>query len=327
MDVTKRQFLFRTMLASAASAGMLSGHSGALAAVKKRTIPRRADAFKISVFSKSLHWLGIAEMADAVAEMGFDGIDLTVRSGGHVEPASVVTDLPKAVEIIRRKGLEVYMITTSITEPDHPYTAPILETAAKLGITHYRMGWIGYKPELSVEENLLSFKKRFKQLAQVNEQFGIQGNYQNHSGTSLGAPVWDLSQVLDATHSEWIGSQYDIVHATVEGAHAWQLGLELIKKHIKTIDIKDFDWAKKYSGWVVNPQPLGGGMVDFKTYLQLLKKYGVAVPISMHYEYDLGGAELGKKTISFERDKVLSLMKKDLDTLKELLMQAQLRSA
>ena len=41
------------------------------------------------------------EMSKVVAEMGFDGVDLTVRPQGHVLPERVEADLPKAVEAIR----------------------------------------------------------------------------------------------------------------------------------------------------------------------------------------------------------------------------------
>jgi hypothetical protein len=50
------------------------------------------------VFSKCLQWLDYPGMAGITAEAGFDGVDLTVRAGGHVLPERVEEDLPKAVE-------------------------------------------------------------------------------------------------------------------------------------------------------------------------------------------------------------------------------------
>ena len=41
---------------------------------------------KVSVFSKHLQFLQGEELAKATAQIGFDGIDLAVRPGGHVEP-------------------------------------------------------------------------------------------------------------------------------------------------------------------------------------------------------------------------------------------------
>ena len=51
------------------------------------------------MFSKTLHWISDYQiLANTVAEMGFDGIDLTVRPEGHVLPEKVILDLPKAVQ-------------------------------------------------------------------------------------------------------------------------------------------------------------------------------------------------------------------------------------
>jgi L-ribulose-5-phosphate 3-epimerase len=46
-------------------------------------------AHPVYIFSKHLQFLGYEDMAQAAAEIGFDGIDLTVRPGGHVPPETV----------------------------------------------------------------------------------------------------------------------------------------------------------------------------------------------------------------------------------------------
>src|SRR5205814_8116826 len=56
------------------------------------------ERLKIHIFSKHLQFLNYHDMAEAAAEMGFDGIDLTVRPSGHVLTERVETDMPKAVE-------------------------------------------------------------------------------------------------------------------------------------------------------------------------------------------------------------------------------------
>lgn len=72
----------------------------------------------VTIFSKHLQWLNYNDMAALAKKMGFDGVDLTVRPGGHVLPENAEKDLPRAVNAIRDKGLEVYSITTNITDPD-----------------------------------------------------------------------------------------------------------------------------------------------------------------------------------------------------------------
>lgn len=57
---------------------------------------------KIHIFSKHLQFLNYQDMAEAAAEIGFDGVDLAVRPGGHVVPEKVGNDLPKAVKALEK---------------------------------------------------------------------------------------------------------------------------------------------------------------------------------------------------------------------------------
>ena len=271
---------------------------------------------KISVFSKNLHFLNYPELAAAAAQIGFDGIDLTVRPKGHVEPDRVAEDLPRAVEVIRKAGLEVYMITTAITDPGDAHTEAIIRTAAGLGIGYYRLGWLPFQDNLSLPQNLEVFKGKMRKLARLNKKYNIQGAYQNHSGTSLGGSIWDLWLVIKDLDPQWIGCQYDIRHATVEGAHSWPNGLKLMQPFIRTMDIKDFHWTKKEDTWQLENVPLGEGMIDYKKYFSLLNQHQIRGAFSIHFEFPLGGAENGEKTITIAREEVFAAMKKDLLTLK-----------
>jgi sugar phosphate isomerase/epimerase len=71
--------------------------------------------------------------------------------------------------------------------------------------------------------------------------------------------------------------------------------------------------------------PLGRGIVDFKKYFDLVKQYNITGPISIHYEYPLGGAENGDKKITIPGEQVLSAMKMDLETLKGWLKEYDLQ--
>jgi len=287
------------------------------------------DAFKISIFSKHLQWLNYKEMAEFVSELGFDGVDLTVRPQGHVLPERVEEDLPKAVEALEKAGKKVLMLTTAINNADDPVSEKILRTASSLGIRHYRMGYGYYDKKRSVEESINIVNGNLDKLAKLNEKYSISGEYQNHSGDYgsgiyFGGPVWDLIAALKRINSPFLGSQYDIYHATVEGANAWPVAMELIRPYIRSIDIKDFYWLKKDGKWSSETVPLGEGAVDFKRYFGLIKQFNISCPISVHYEYPTGGAENGASKITMKRDELLSVMKKDLETLKGYLTEAKL---
>jgi sugar phosphate isomerase/epimerase len=279
---------------------------------------------QICIFSKHLHWLEIPEMAKAVADMGYDGIDLTVRKDGHIAPEKASEELPKAIAQIRKAGLNVPMIATDIIDPDHPLTEPILKAASASGVRFYRTSYLNYDPSLGVAKSLEKYKKQLEKLAALNKKYNIHGAYQNHAGTRVGAAVWDLWLLLKNIDPQWLGVQYDPKHATAEGGQSWIFDLDLLQNHIRCMDIKDFYWKKDGNVWKHKLVPLGEGMVDFKKYFSLVKQYNISGPMSIHFEYDLGGAEAGNKKISIAKEDVLAAMKRDLQTLQTLLQDAGL---
>jgi sugar phosphate isomerase/epimerase len=256
-------------------------------------------------------------MSEAAADMGFDGIDLTVRPKGHVLPENVVNDLPKAVEAMKKHGLSVKMMSTNVWDANNAVQKTVLQTASKLGFTHYRSAWLTYPEDKSISDSQALFAKQAKELELLNETCGIIGGYQNISGKYVGAAVWDLVPILEATENTFFGSQYDIRHAVIEGGESWELGLRVIQPFINSIVLKDVKWGVVNGKWEPINVPVGEGMVDFKRYFSLLKKYKINVPVSLHVEYDLGGAEQGLTNISIDKKEVLRRIKKDLIFLQD----------
>jgi len=287
------------------------------------SIQESNEGIKVNLFSKHLQFLDYNEMSEAAAEMGFDGLDLTVRPKGHVLPERVTNDLPKAVAAMKKYGINPGLMTTNVWDIKDPEQKKVLESASNLGFTHYRTGWLKYPEDVTITESQTLYGKQAKELEAVNKTLGLIGCYQNHAGNHVGAPIWDLPPILDATENENIGTQYDIRHAVVEGGSSWELGLRQIKKYIKSIVIKDFKWGLVDGKWKPINTPLGEGMVDFNRYFSLLKKYKINVPVSLHLEYDLGGAEHGDTKISIDKKEVFQQMKKDLKFLRESWQQAE----
>ncbi len=280
------------------------------------------DALNVSVFSKHLQFLNYKDMADAAAEIGFNGVDLTVRPKGHVLPERVEMDLPKAMEAIQKAGLATTMITTAVQDANDPTDKKLLETASGLGVKYYRMNWLKYPEGKSIPEAMMQFKKTLTEISHLNRKLNITGCYQNHSGNLAGASIWELWEILKNADQRNMGVQYDIRHAVVEGGMSWKNGLNLIHPHIKILAIKDCVWTKKNGSWIVENVPLGEGMVDFKSYFKMLKEFNIQVPISLHYEYPMGGAEHGASSISTDKQIIFAHMKRDLNKLKQLWQEA-----
>jgi len=272
----------------------------------------------IHIFSKHLQFLDYQSTGEMAAEMGFSGVDLTVRPGGHVEPKDVDAKLKLALDAIRKAGSSCKMITTRIDSAHNPIDVNLLTKASQAGIKFYRLNWYKYQDNLTMPLSLIKYQNEIKDLSSLNKKLDLIGCYQNHAGQSIGASYWEIHKLLETADKEYFGVQYDIRHALVEGGLSWKNGLKLLYPNIKTIVLKDFKWGKVNGAWRPINTPIGEGMVDFMSYFKMLKEYNLNPPVSLHLEYDLGGAEKGNTEINVAPGLVYDAMKKDLKSIREL---------
>ena len=236
---------------------------------------------KICVFTKPFNSLSFDELADKIAELGFDGIEAPIRSGGHIEPEQVEDRLPLLVEELKKRNLEINVMTCDVNDANDPLTRRVLRTAATLGIERYRMKYVSYDKDQPVRKQLQEWNAQFRDLAAMNHDFGIRGLYQNHAGSkNLGAVIWDIREVLKGIPPTDIAVAYDIRHAMVEGGQSWPVTFRMIQPHIDTVFVKDYAWVNKQ---VVNV-PLGEGHVT-KDFFKMLADIQFHGPISLHEEY------------------------------------------
>lgn len=237
----------------------------------------------VCVFSKHLQHLDYAALAKTCRELGLDGVDLTVRKGGHVLPENAAADLPRAVEAIRAEGLTVPMITTLLLNGKEPEAEATLGAASGLGIQYVRVGGHKYDDASPIPDQLKMFSEDARSLSGVARAHNMIAGYHNHSGyDNVGAPLWDLYEMIKASDADHFGSNFDIGHATVEGAYgAWAVNARLLAPHMKMMAVKDFVWDKDKPRWL----PLGGGVVKIREMLRIAHAANFSGPISIHIEY------------------------------------------
>ncbi|HBV66528.1 MAG TPA: sugar phosphate isomerase/epimerase [Rhodopirellula sp.] len=273
--VTRRNFMGVT---TAVAAGALMTQASTGQTSDTKTSKRNP----ICVFTKPFNSLSFNELSDRIAELGFDGIEAPIRKGGHVDPDQVEQKLPELVEALKKRDLEITIMTSDINDPDAPATERVLRTAAALGIKRYRMKYFKYDLKQSVLSQIDQWRPKLKQLAAMNHDFGLTGVYQNHAGTNyLGAPLWDLRLALQDIAPSDIGVAYDIRHATAEGGMSWPVTFNMIQPSIDTVYVKDFVWKE---GKKPSNVPLGTGRID-PNFFKMLADTGFNGPISLHEEY------------------------------------------
>jgi sugar phosphate isomerase/epimerase len=202
-----------------------------------------AKTLKVDAYSRHLQWLRTAdEVAEAAVEMGYDGVDITVRPyPGHVDPAKVATDLPPFVKTIRKHGLQVVTMTCPITDADSPNAEEMLATASSLGLTHYWWGTFRYEQGKPVMEQLEALKPRVEKLAKLNAKYKMKAMYHTYSGAgTVGAAIWDFLHVLHNFDPSQVGFHYDIGHMTNAGGNGtWALNLRAAGPYIAGVSAKD----------------------------------------------------------------------------------------
>ena len=273
---------------------------------------------KVHIFSKHLQFLDYKETGQAAAEIGFSGVDLTVRPKGHVLPENTLIDLPTAIKDIKNAGSDCKLMTTSISDATKQFDIDIIKTAAQSKVQYYRTHWFKYQADRTLETSLKEYQENIRLLGELNKVHQITGCYQNHSGTSIGSSFWELKKLVETVDPKYFGIQYDIRHAIAEGGQSWKNGLRLLKDNIKVIALKDFKWGKIDGKWKPINVPIEKGMVDFTGYFRLLKSYNLKPPVSLHFEYPLGGAEHGRYEINIDKKIVFDAMKRDLTAIQKL---------
>lgn len=295
------------------------------AALSAQTPPQK---LKIAIFSKHLQFLQGEALAKAIKDLGADAIDLTVREGGHVEPARVKQDLPPLVKLLNSAGVETPMVTAGIIEANSPHAAEILSTLADLGIRNYRWGGFKWDAKTKIQTQIDELRPKVAALAALNAKFQTTAMYHTHSGAGLvGASIWDLHELFRDQDPQLVSVNYDIGHATIEGGlGGWIESFRITGPHLKGIAVKDFIWEKNAKGaWREAWQPIGTGMVKFPQFFQLVKAANFNGPLQLHFEYPLGGAENGlKKDLTLPQAEILAAMKRDTTALRALLVSAAL---
>jgi len=267
---------------------------------------------ELCAFSKHLQAYGYSQLGKALRSIGVSGVDLTVRGKGHVEPSQVKEKLPEAVAALAAEGVKVLMITTNITSAEEPFARETLETAAKLGIGYFKIGYLLYDDFGTLDRALREGNARIRGIGALARELGIHGAYHNHSGEYLGSTVAHMHRLVEGTEPKHIGVFYDVGHATVEGAlYGWKQGLEDVRSRVKMIALKDFEIGKREGLHVANVVPMGEGLVQWREYVKCIKAMEKQIAVvSVHAEYDMPA------------EKVLAQAKKDKDFFERLWSQA-----
>lgn len=265
------------------------------------------------VFTKFLEKLSPDELADRLATLSITGLEAPLRKGGHIEPEACAEKLPILVEALLKKNLTINIATSDVVEVDDKgKTEAYLRALVANGVTRYRLQHLKYDLSKPIPAQMAEIKAKLTDLAALNKELGIQGQYQNHRGKNLvGGPIWDMVEILKNIEPKHLGLAFDFAHATVEGSNTWELNFRRALPHIVSVYFKDYMLNGR--NWI--PCPLGKGTVNPRAGKLVSTLLPQETPTSLHIEYvDPKAADSIEKT--------LAAMATDLATLNKWLILA-----
>lgn len=252
---------------------------------------------QLLMFSKHLQELSVERMGERVKEMGFDGVDLTTRPGGHILPENVKTDLPKAVKAMESIGLKVGMVTTGITDATDAHAEEILATAAQCGVRFAKLGYWSYKGLGTLKASIEEARQKMARLQTLAQKHDVKVCVHSHSGNYLSAEATVVYMILNGFDPHAVGAYIDPGHMTVEGGlGGWKMGIDILADYISLVAVKTFGWFSQKDAqtgetrWRPKLVPLQEGIVPWREVFASLKQIGFKGYISVHSEYQGGSS-------------------------------------
>ena len=277
----------REILAGMAAAGLVAAQDGPRTP-RPRTPPKPRTTPIVCLYSQHLIKVEYEAVGMILRDLGFDGCDLAVVPGSHIPPEHLEPDLMRGIEAISGVGLEVPIISTSVTSANDPNGRQILGIAGFMGIPLFRPGYWKYGNAPNRQIRLAEVQREILGLASIARAYNIATALHNSSGDCVGAGLSDLNGILRTIDPRWVGYDFDPGFATetagVEGAGGL-MGLAMPK--LKAVTVRDFNWNKdKPDAGKATPCPLGEGVVDWHAFFAALARARFVGPITIQVWYE-----------------------------------------
>ena len=289
----KRRDLFATTLTGAIAAtapSSIANESGTESHDKKHAKDR------FIAFTESFQSLSIPKTCEVFNDIGLSGLDLTVRNGGHIQPANAAAELPTAHVAATSAGLDIPMLTTGINSATDSHAREILSQCDKLGIRKIKLGYYRHTTSKPIADQLDFVRKSLDAVIKMCGEYDVLPCMHVHSGPILPANGLALYDLLKTHDPKTVGAFCDPMHfAMTGGSGSWRQAMELLRPWIKLTSIKNFWWVKAAPGnrgeqrWRPVKCPVSDGIMPMQDYVSELKRNGYTGIYTLHSEY-IGGS-------------------------------------
>jgi sugar phosphate isomerase/epimerase len=195
--------------------------------------PSSSPELNWAVFTKPWPGLRAPELGRKIAAMGFDGVELPVRTGFQVEPDRAEQELPLFVRQLADEGLSTVSVAGDLTERNFSACAaaevPMIRIMAPIS-GGYRVSVASWREEL---ERMLPFCRRY------GVRIGVQQHYGRYVSNSSG-----LRALLEGFSPREVCAVWDAGHSALAGEDA-DLGIDQVLPQLGMVNLKNAYYRRR----------------------------------------------------------------------------------
>jgi len=244
---------------------------------------------RLLMFSKMLKRVGklsVREAGKVISTLGFDGVDLTVRENGYVEPGEAEEKLGSAIMSFREFGLIVPMITTNFTSSRDRFVEEVFRTASENGVKYIKLGYWHYRKYGELRSLMREAERGLKGIYELCKEYDVVAGIHTHSGRYLNAFPGLIFNLLRNFEPEYVCSYIDPGHiAGWGGVDMIEPYIELHSEYIRMVAVKNFVMEFKGGRWERSMRPLEEEVVPWRDIFKALRRIEFDEIVSLHSEY------------------------------------------
>ena len=186
-----------------------------------------------TVFTKP--WkIPLPKLGRFVKDLGFDGVELPIRSGYQVEPEKAAKGLTRAAKVLADFGVKI----GSIAGPTDERT---FEACAKAGVPIIRV-CVGIDRQIGYMASALQVQKEYDALLPLLEKYGVAIGVQNHCDYCV-CNAMGIRHLIEKYDPRQVCAVLDFAHCGLNGELP-EMAIDIVWSHLRIANFKNAFWRR-----------------------------------------------------------------------------------
>ncbi|MCI8443430.1 MAG: sugar phosphate isomerase/epimerase [Provencibacterium sp.] len=250
---------------------------------------------KYGVFSVSMPEYGIAETADLLKEIGYDGVEWRVNQipkqlpeqipfenrywincRSTLDITNIAEEARRAKELCDKAGIEIFSLTSYLTPDKTEEIEKILKAAQSIGCGMMRVFTPNYTKSINYRKIFDETLSHTRTLEGLAKKYGVKIVYELHGDNILASPS-SACRMVSSFDPRYIGVIFDPGNMIYEGNENYRKGFEMLGEHLAHVHVKNSLWQEEgrdelgSKKWKRAWAPLWDGQADLRELFQVMK--------------------------------------------------------